>query len=129
MRPGAWSSDVCSSDPRTIEDRLAARFGQPWRLPAFLRWGTWVGGDRDGNPNVTAAVTRATFARQRATVLTRYLDDVIVLGRSLSVSELRARHRDPGVDRPLGEIDASLERDRERMPEVAARARPRTIHE
>jgi phosphoenolpyruvate carboxylase len=121
--------DVTPRIYRTIEDRLTARFGQPWRLPAFLRWGTWVGGDRDGNPNVTAAVTRATFARQRATVLARYLDDVIVLGRSLSMSELRARHRDPGAERPLAELDASLDRDRERMPEVAARARPRTVHE
>lgn len=110
---------------RTIEDRLAARFGEPWRLPAFLRWGTWVGGDRDGNPSVTAAVTRATFARHRATVLTRYLDDVVVLGRSLSLSELRASRR----DEPLAELEAALDHDRERMAEVAARARPRTVHE
>jgi len=112
---------------RTIEDRLAARFGGTWRLPTFLRWGSWVGGDRDGNPNVTAAITRATFARHRATVLARYLDDVVVLGRSLSASALRV-HRDAGVD-PLAELDASLADDRERLPEIAARARPRTVHE
>jgi phosphoenolpyruvate carboxylase len=115
---------------RTIEDRLTARFGAPWRLPTFLRWGSWVGGDRDGNPNVTAAVTRATFARHRATVLARYLDDVVMLGRSLSVSALRARRGGPQtVGVPLGELDASLADDRERLPEVAARARPRTLHE
>src|SRR6201999_750909 len=101
-----------------------ARFGAPWRLPAFLRWGSWVGGDRDGNPNVTAAVTRATFARHRTAVLTRYLDDVVVLGRSLSMSDLRTT-RAHGLD----ELTAALERDRERLPEVAARARPRTAHE
>jgi phosphoenolpyruvate carboxylase len=108
---------------RTIEDRLAARLGGTWRLPTFLRWGSWVGGDRDGNPNVTAAITRATFARHRATVLARYLDDVVVLGRSLSVSALRAR---PGA---LAELEAALAIDRERLPEIAARARPRTQHE
>jgi len=115
---------------RTIEDRLAARFGGAWRLPTFLRWGSWVGGDRDGNPNVTAAVTRATFSRQRATVLARYLDDVVVLGRSLSLSARRL-HRAAGDDigDPLGELEASLVDDRERLPEVAARARPRTVHE
>jgi phosphoenolpyruvate carboxylase len=108
---------------RTLEDRLAARTGQPWRLPTFLRWGTWVGGDRDGNPNVTAAVTRAAFGRQRAVAITRYLADVELLGRALSMSAMRAR---PGA---LDELEPSLELDRERLPEVAAHARPRTAHE
>jgi phosphoenolpyruvate carboxylase len=120
--------DVTPRIYRTIEDRLAGRFGAPWRLPAFLRWGTWIGGDRDGNPNVTAAVTRATLARHRATVLTRYLDDVVVLGRTLSVSALRARQRD-GDGRALAALEDSLARDRERLPEIAARAQPRTIRE
>ena len=122
--------DVTPRIYRTIEDRLTARFGEPWRLPAFLRWGTWVGGDRDGNPNVTAAVTRATFARHRATVLTRYLDDVVELGRTLSVSALRVNQRGHRLtERPLDELEASLERDRDRLPEIAARAQKRTMHE
>jgi phosphoenolpyruvate carboxylase len=108
---------------RTIEDRLAARVGGVWRLPSFLRWGTWVGGDRDGNPNVTAPVTRAALSRQRAVVVARYLADVEALGRSLSISALRAR---PGS---LDELASSLDVDRERFPEVAAHARPRTLHE
>jgi phosphoenolpyruvate carboxylase len=114
--------DVTPRIYRTIEDRLRERLGVTWRVPAFLRWGTWVAGDRDGNPNVTAAVTRAALARQRSLVLARYLEDVAALGRSLSISEVRAR----------GEIDELLrvlERDRERMPEITARARPRTAHE
>jgi phosphoenolpyruvate carboxylase len=125
--------DVTPRIYRTIEDRLAARFDEPWRLPAFLRWGTWVGGDRDGNPSVTAAVTRATFSRHRAAVLARYLDDVVVLGRSLSLSALRVRHRADQAGAPPGDplagLLASLALDRERLPEIAARARPRTIHE
>jgi phosphoenolpyruvate carboxylase len=114
--------DVTPRIYRTVEDRLAARLGGTWRLPPFLRWGTWVGGDRDGNPNVTAAVTRAALARQRATVLTRYLDDVVTLGRTLSVSVLRAKGA-------IEELEKSIELDRERLPEVAARARPRTTFE
>ena len=114
--------DVTPRIYRTIEDRLQARLGGTWRLPSFLRFGTWVGGDRDGNPNVTAAITRGAFARQRAAVLERYAADVAGLGRSLSLSSLRAQG-------PLTELEASLERDRERLPEVAARARPRTINE
>jgi phosphoenolpyruvate carboxylase len=108
---------------RTIEDRLAARFGGTWRLPAFLRWGTWVGGDRDGNPNVTAITTRIALQRQRAVVVTRYLADVEAVGKSLSMSALRAQPKS------IDELMASIETDRERFPEVAAHARPRTVHE
>jgi phosphoenolpyruvate carboxylase len=108
---------------RTVEDCLALRFRTPYRLPSFLRWGTWVGGDRDGNPNVTAIVTRIAFQRQRAVVITRYVADVEALGRSLSMSSLRAR---PNA---LDELVDSLEADRERFPEVAAHARARTINE
>src|SRR5262249_28488157 len=64
----------------------------------------------------------AALARHRALVVGRYLDDVAALGRSLSMSEVRARG-------PFDELLGVLERDRERLAEVAARARPRTIHE
>ncbi|HEU0029715.1 MAG TPA: phosphoenolpyruvate carboxylase [Kofleriaceae bacterium] len=114
--------DVTPRIYRTIEDRVRSRFGGSWRAPAFLRWGSWVGGDRDGNPNVTAAMTRAALARHRNVVLARYLDDVAALGRALSVSTLRANGAIP-------ELDQTLEHDRERLPEVAARAIPRTKHE
>ncbi|HVK88263.1 MAG TPA: phosphoenolpyruvate carboxylase [Kofleriaceae bacterium] len=114
--------DVTPRIYRTMEDRLAARFGGTWRLPTLFRWGTWIGGDRDGNPNVTAAITRGAFARQRAAIVNRYLDDLVVLGRSLSVSALRARG-------DLSELEAALERDRQLLPEVAARARPRAPNE
>jgi phosphoenolpyruvate carboxylase len=108
---------------RTLEDCLAKKFRTPYRLPTFLRWGTWVGGDRDGNPNVTAIITRIALQRQRAVVLARYATDVEGLGKSLSMSALRAR---PGA---LDELVHSLESDRERFPEVAAHAKPRTVHE
>lgn len=113
--------DVTPRLYRTVEDRVRRRL-PGWRAPTFLRWGTWVGGDRDGNPNVTSSVTRAAFGRQRATVLRRYLDDVEELGRALSVSARLARG---GLD----ELDASLARDRARLPEVAAHAQPRTVNE
>ncbi|MFN0252667.1 MAG: phosphoenolpyruvate carboxylase [Kofleriaceae bacterium] len=117
--------DVTPRIYRTLEDRLAARFpGSSWRLPSFFHWGSWVGGDRDGNPNVTAAVTRGAFNRHRTTILTRYLDDVATLGRTLSMSSLRIH-----AGSSMGALESSLEQDRALLPEVAAHARARTVRE
>ena len=45
---------------------------RPPRTGPFLRWGSWVGGDRDGNPNVTAATTREAMRIQSDHVLRGY---------------------------------------------------------
>jgi phosphoenolpyruvate carboxylase len=55
-------------------------------VPVFLRIGSWVGGDRDGNPFVTAEVLRHAFQRQSQAVLDFYLDRVHQLGAWLSIS-------------------------------------------
>ena len=60
--------------------------GQPANLNSFLRVGSWVGGDRDGNPFVTAQVMRDAMARQARAVLTRYLEAIHGLGAELSQS-------------------------------------------
>jgi phosphoenolpyruvate carboxylase len=52
----------------------------------FLRMGHWIGGDRDGNPNVTAATLRHALARQAEVALRHYLTEVHELGAELSVS-------------------------------------------
>jgi phosphoenolpyruvate carboxylase len=55
-------------------------------LPSFLRVGSWVGGDRDGNPYVTAAVMRQALVRQAKAALGMYLDRIHALGAELSIS-------------------------------------------
>jgi phosphoenolpyruvate carboxylase len=54
--------------------------------PAFLRFASWIGGDRDGNPNVTAAVTRDGLDAARRQTLERLEARVAALGQRLSVS-------------------------------------------
>ncbi len=54
-----------------------------------LRFGTWVGGDRDGHPLVTAEVTRETLAELRQQALGIVQDQVRELARALSLSDLR----------------------------------------
>ena len=56
------------------------------RVPAFMRFSSWVGGDRDGNPNVTAKVTRAALASNRATAIAHYREKVGELVRVVSIS-------------------------------------------
>lgn len=55
-------------------------------LAPFLRIGSWVGGDRDGNPNVDADTLRAAFRSQARAALAFYLDEVHALGAELSLS-------------------------------------------
>jgi len=56
------------------------------RSPSFLRLGSWIGGDRDGNPNVTAETLEYALGRASETLLLYYLDQVHSLGAELSVS-------------------------------------------
>jgi len=59
-----------------------------WRdipTPSFLRMGSWIGGDRDGNPFVTADVTRQTLQMHSARALRFYLEEVHLLGGELSL--------------------------------------------
>ncbi len=55
-------------------------------LPSFLRPGTWIGGDRDGNPNVDAATLDLALAHQARIALGHYLGELNALGSELSLS-------------------------------------------
>lgn len=68
--------------------RWETELGQ--RPASFLRVGSWIGGDRDGNPFVTAETLRMATGRNAAAVLGHYLDAVHALGAELSVSSALA---------------------------------------
>ena len=71
-----------------LEDHLR-RMDPSWtttELPSFLRMGSWIGGDRDGNPFVTAPVLRQAMRMQSTRALQFYLDELHALGAELSLS-------------------------------------------
>ncbi|WP_028447616.1 phosphoenolpyruvate carboxylase [Chitinimonas koreensis] len=69
-----------------LEDRLAALTGAPVELPTFMHVGCWIGGDRDGNPNVTPDVTLHAAARQAAVAFDFYFEEATKLEGELSLS-------------------------------------------
>ena len=70
---------------RDIERTLHGRAVAP-----FLRMGHWIGGDRDGNPNVGAPTLRLALSRQAEVALRHYLTEVHALGGELSISQTLA---------------------------------------
>src|ERR1700731_376200 len=70
-----------------LEDRLNhVGDGPRGELASFLRMGSWIGGDRDGNPFVTAEVMRGTLRLQSSRILRFYLEELHVLGAELSLA-------------------------------------------
>ena len=70
-----------------LEDRLAGDRSGAVELPSFMRVGSWIGGDRDGNPFVTAEILEKALATQAEKILTYYMDEVHTLGSQLSVAQ------------------------------------------
>ncbi|HJZ21629.1 MAG TPA: phosphoenolpyruvate carboxylase, partial [Bradyrhizobium sp.] len=72
----------CALEDHLNEGDGAAR----GELASFLRMGSWIGGDRDGNPFVTAEVMRGTLRMQSSRVLRFYLEELHALGAELSLA-------------------------------------------
>ncbi len=93
-----------------VEDAVAALPGPGARpeLPALMGVGSWVGGDRDGNPFVTAEMLEHAFRRQSEVILEHYLAQVHALGGELPLSRL--------LTRTTPALDELAERSPDRSP-------------
>ena len=100
-----------------LEQHLRERLGGV-ELPPFLRLGSWIGGDRDGNPFVTAETLSTTLHAQAEAVLRHYLAEVEAL-----VTELTLSTRLVAVTPELAAFaDASPDRSPQRLDEPYRRA-------
>ena len=106
-----------------IEAEIAAQFPQRHatsdnELPPFVQMGSWIGGDRDGNPNVNAGTMQHALVRQSTAIFDFYLDEVHALGAELSISTLLV-----GVSPALQALaDASPDQSAHRSDEPYRRA-------
>lgn len=106
---------------QATESAYRVVFGQELPIRPVLQVGSWVAGDRDGNPFVTPETTLAAARRAQHRILNRYSDKVAALLPRLAVSTQVA-----GTDAALS---ASLDRDRLELADVAARNERRDGHE
>ena len=74
-----------------VKRRLARQFKLEGEPIAYLKLGSWVGGDRDGNPNVSPKTLDYAVRRQAEVVLDHYLEEIHALGAELSVSDTLTR--------------------------------------
>jgi phosphoenolpyruvate carboxylase len=103
---------------RTVDAALDATSGTgPPHVPAFLRWGSWVGGDRDGNPAVTAEMTARTLRIQADHVLHGYEAVAMRLMQTISATTPH--------DRVARALATRLARDAEELPETDRQLRRR----
>jgi phosphoenolpyruvate carboxylase len=89
--------------PKLYAELESALEGQP--VASFLRMGQWIGGDRDGNPNVNADTLQYALRRQCEVALRHYLTEVHYLGSELSLSAM------------LVPVDADMQALAERSPD------------
>ncbi|MBX5437409.1 MAG: phosphoenolpyruvate carboxylase [Alicyclobacillaceae bacterium] len=79
--------DVLPAIHLEMEQQLSQVYpDRTWQVPSFIRFGSWMGGDRDGNPNVTADITEQTLMLHFDLAIRKYDERLAALGRDLSQS-------------------------------------------
>ncbi len=98
-----FETSLFDAAPEVLRRYQARLEGEP------LRFGSWVGGDQDGNPEAGPETIEEALRRARALVLERYRDDVRALGRALGQAETLVGHS--------AELAESIARDERDLPE------------
>ena len=111
-----YNSTFLAEIPRLYATLEADLPGKP--VASFFRMGHWIGGDRDGNPNVTAETLAYATQRQCEVALRHYLNEVRLLARELSQSAMLTDFT-PEV---LALAEASADRSEHRQDEIYRRA-------
>lgn len=97
---------------RALVDVYGSSAAAQVHIPSFLNFGSWIGGDRDGNPNVKPQTTALALRLQARTITQEYLRRIDLLREQLAYSH--------GLCQPTEAFLQSLENDREMLGESAA---------
>lgn len=119
-----FSNSIWKVVPRIYDDinkSLDLYYGKTTDLPIILRYRSWIGGDRDGNPSVTAEVTRSTLNMQREAAVELYRNDLNELRSELSISKKQTTipgklYESIEEDRKLVMLTDKIERQHENEP-------------
>jgi phosphoenolpyruvate carboxylase len=107
---------------RDLRHALAANYpGLTFAVPPFLRFGSWIGGDRDGNPQVTLETTWEALRLHKELALRKHLGGIERLGGVLSQSTTQVGVSD--------ELRASVEADEAQLGVALSAGDPRTERE
>lgn len=120
-----FASTLWDVVPQTFRElRTALQVSYPehhFEIPNFLSFGTWIGGDRDGHPFVTADITRMTFARLRRAALEGHLAECRRLHNQVVMSDQQI----PSHDALRQRIDSCCRQ----LPDLNARLAPVSMKE
>ncbi|RDW21344.1 phosphoenolpyruvate carboxylase [Oceanobacillus arenosus] len=78
--------DIFSELEMQLEEQISEK---DWNVPNFIRFGSWIGGDRDGNPYVTPEITWKALEMQQALILKKYETSLVELFKRFSQSSER----------------------------------------